>query len=169
MKVKKVTFLGIMVSYSLVLYIFETYIPNPLIGILPSAKLGLSNIITLTSLLVLGIKDTFIILTVRVLLSSFFAGPLSLLYSIGGAYTSLVLMYLVSRIKDFSIVGVSIIGSIGHNLGQLIVASLIVQNSLIVTYLPFMLITSLATGFFIGLASMYSYPKIAKFSSRLVE
>ena len=86
MKTKKVTFLSLMVAYSLVLYIIETYIPNPLIAIFPGAKLGLSNIITLVSLLILGVRDTFIILTVRIILSSIFAGPMSyLLFSIGGS------------------------------------------------------------------------------------
>ena len=61
MKTKKMTFLSLMVAYSLVLYIIETYIPNPLIAVFPGAKLGLSNIITLISLIILGIKDTFII------------------------------------------------------------------------------------------------------------
>lgn len=169
MKTKKMTFLGIMVGYSLALYILETYIPNPLIAFFPGAKLGLSNIITLISLLIFGIKDTLIIVTIRVILSSIFAGPLSyLLFSIGGAYLSLILMYFISKIEGFSIIGISIIGAIGHNLGQVLVASLIVQNLLVITYLPFLLVTSLATGFFIGLVSKYSYQKLIKFSSRLL-
>ena len=57
MKTKKLTFLSLMVGYSLILYIIETYIPNPLITIFPGAKLGLSNIITLISLIILGIKN----------------------------------------------------------------------------------------------------------------
>ncbi|MCC3869049.1 Gx transporter family protein [Terrisporobacter mayombei] len=169
MKTKKMTFLGLMVAYSLVLYIFETYIPNPLIAIFPGAKLGLSNIITLISLIILGLKDTCIILTVRIILSSIFAGPISyLLFSIGGAYLSLIGMYLSSKIKGFSIVGVSIIGAIGHNIGQLLVASIIVQNINMVGYLPFMLIASLVTGMFVGLVSKYCCPKLTKFSVKLL-
>lgn len=169
MKTKKMTFLGLMVTYSLVLYIFETYIPNPLIAIFPGAKLGLSNIITLISLIILGIKDTCIILTVRIILSSIFAGPISyLLFSVGGAYLSLICMYLASKIKGFSIIGVSIVGAIGHNIGQLLVASIIVQNINMVGYLPFMLIASLVTGMFVGLVSKYCCPKLTKFSVKLL-
>lgn len=169
MKTKKMTFLGLMVTYSLVLYIFETYIPNPLIAIFPGAKLGLSNIITLISLLILGVKDTFIILTVRIILSSIFAGPISyLLFSVGGAYLSLIGMYLTSKIKGFSTIGVSIIGAIGHNIGQLLVASIIVQNINMVGYLPFMLIASLVTGMFVGLVSKYCCSKLTKFSVKLL-
>lgn len=169
MKTKKMTFLSLMVAYSLVLYIIETYIPNPLIAVFPGAKLGLSNIITLISLIILGIKDTFIILTVRIILSSIFAGPMSyLLFSIGGAYLSLMGMYLCSKIKDFSLVGVSIVGAIAHNIGQLLVASMIVQNINMIGYLPFMLITSLVTGMFIGLVSKYCQPKLTKFSNNIL-
>lgn len=165
MKTKKITFLGLMVAYSLVLYIIETYIPNPLIAIFPGAKLGLSNIITLISLVVLGLKDTCIILTIRIILSSIFSGPISyLLFSAGGAYLSLICMYMFSKLKGLSIVGVSIIGAIGHNMGQLLVASIIVQNINIVGYLPFMLISSLVTGMFVGLVSNYCYPKLVSFS-----
>ena len=89
MKTKRLTFLSLMIGYSLILYIVETYIPNPLIILFPGAKLGLTNIITLISLILLGGKDTFIIVTIRVILSSIFSGPLSyLLFSIGGDYLS---------------------------------------------------------------------------------
>lgn len=156
MKTKRLTFLSLMVGYSLILYIIESYIPNPLIALFPGAKLGLTNIITLTSLVIFGLKDTFIIITVRVILSSIFSGPLSyLLFSMGGAYLSLILMYIIYKANGFSIIGISIIGAIGHNIGQLIVASMIVENILTVGYLPFMLITSLITGFFVGIVSKY--------------
>ena len=112
MKTKKMVFLGLMVGYSLILYILETYIPNPFIVFFPGAKLGLTNIITLVSLLIFGFKETFIIVTVRVILSSIFAGPMSyLLFSIGGAYLSLIVMFLVNKIKGFSVIGVSIAGN----------------------------------------------------------
>ena len=109
----------------------------------------------------LGFKDTFIILTVRIILSSIFTGPMSyLMFSIGGGYLSLVVMYLFSRIKDFSVIGISIGGAIGHNVGQLLVASMIVQNIAMTTYLPFMLITSLVTGIFVGIVSKFTIPYV---------
>ena len=158
---KKLTFLGLMVGYSLILYIIEGFIPNPMIAIFPGAKLGLSNIITLVALMTIGIKDTFIILTVRIILSSIFTGPMSyLMFSIGGGYLSLLIMYIFSKIKDFSVVGISIGGAVGHNIGQLIVASIIVKNIAMTTYLPFMLITSLITGIFVGIVSKFTIPYV---------
>lgn len=170
MKTKKMVFLGLMVGYSLILYILETYIPNPFIVFFPGAKLGLTNIITLVSLLIFGFKETFIIVTVRVILSSIFAGPMSyLLFSIGGAYLSLIMMFLVNKIKGFSVIGVSIAGAIAHNIGQLLVASILVENFLMITYLPFMLVTSLVTGCFVGLVVRFCYPKMQKLTSPFIK
>lgn len=169
MKTKKMVFLRLMVGYSLILYILETYIPNPFIVFFPGAKLGLTNIITLVSLLIFGFKETFIIVTVRVILSSIFAGPMSyLLFSIGGAYLSLIVMFLVNKIKGFSVIGVSIAGAIAHNIGQLLVASILVENFLMITYLPFMLATSLVTGLFVGIVSQFCYSKMDRIKDSFI-
>ena len=169
MKTKKMVFLGLMVGYSLILYILETYIPNPFIVFFPGAKLGLTNIITLVSLLIFGFKETFIIVTVRVILSSIFAGPMSyLLFSIGGAYLSLIVMFLVNKIKGFSVIGVSIAGAIAHNIGQLLVASILVENFLMITYLPFMLATSLVTGLFVGIVSQFCNSKMDRIKDSFI-
>lgn len=162
MKTNKMTFLSLMVGYSLVLYIIETYIPNPLVALFPGAKLGLTNIITIISLIIFGIKDTFIIITIRVILSSIFSGPLSyLLFSIGGAYLSLISMYMFLKIQGFSLISISIVGAISHNIGQLIVGSIIIKNIFMIGYIPFMLTTSLITGFFIGIVAKCCLPKIS--------
>ena len=169
MKTKRLTFLSLMIGYSLILYILETYIPNPFIVFFPGAKLGLTNIITLVSLLIFGFKETFIIVTVRVILSSIFAGPMSyLLFSIGGAYLSLIVMFLVNKIKGFSVIGVSIAGAIAHNIGQLLVASILVENFLMITYLPFMLATSLVTGLFVGIVSQFCYSKMDRIKDSFI-
>lgn len=161
MNTKKLVHMALMVGYSLILYVIESYIPNPLIAIFPGAKLGIANIITLTSLILFGIKDTFIILSVRVLMSSIFAGPMSyLLFSISGSYLSLLFMYLSLKLKKFSIVGVSVLGAIGHNIGQLIVASIIIKNLLIFSYLPYMLIASIITGIFVGIVCKFMVSKL---------
>ena len=71
-------------------------------------------------------------------------------------------MYIISKIDGFSLIGVSIIGAIGHNIGQLIVASIIVENALTIGYLPFMLTASLVTGFFVGMVTKYCIPLTGK-------
>jgi len=163
MRTKKLTHMGLLISYSLILYIIESYIPNPLIALFPGAKLGLTNIITLVSLSLLGFKDTFIIITIRVILSSMFSGPISaLLFSISGAYLSLLGMSLCLKIKSFSVIGVSVVGAVFHNIGQLLVASLIIESGLIFTYLPYMLIASIPTGAFVGIVSNFTLNNLSK-------
>lgn len=160
---RKLVLMSLMVAYSLALYLLETIIPNPMIAIFPGAKLGLSNIVTLLCLINFGFKDTFKILSVRIILSSIFAGPVSyFLFSIAGGYLSLFGMYLATRIKDFSTIGISICGAIMHNIGQLLVASIIIVNISMLSYLPFMLGASLATGIFIGFVVKFSDPLLKK-------
>ena len=168
MKTKRLTHMSLLIAYSLVLYIIESYIPNPLIALFPGAKLGLTNIITLVSLSLLGFKDTLIIITIRVILSSMFAGPLTaLLFSISGAYLSLLGMSLCLKIKSFSVVGISVVGAVCHNIGQLIVASLIIESGLIFTYLPYMLIASVPTGIFVGIVSKFTLNNLSKIQQKV--
>lgn len=170
MKTKKLTYMALMVGYSLIIYILESYIPNPLIAIFPGAKLGLANIITLTCLVIFGFKDTFIILSIRILMSSIFAGPISyLMFSIVGGYLSLFFMTGALKLKKFSLIGVSVLGAIGHNIGQLIVASLIIKNAMIFSYLPYMLIASIITGVFVGITSKYMVNKMPYISKTFVD
>ncbi|CAH2214494.1 Gx transporter family protein [Tepidibacter aestuarii] len=157
-KTKKMVFMSILVSQSLVMYIIESYIANPLVFIAPGAKLGLSNIITLISLIFLGFKDTFVILTARIIISSIFGGGFSaFLYSIAGGILSLISMGIFVRLskKESSLVGISVIGAMFHNIGQLIMASIIIHNIGIFIYLPILLLTSIPTGLFIGVVCRY--------------
>ncbi|WP_330665060.1 Gx transporter family protein [Tepidibacter sp.] len=157
-KTKKMVFMSILVSQSLVMYIIESYISNPLVFIAPGAKLGLSNIITLISLFFLGFKDTFVILTSRIIISSIFGGGFSaFLYSIVGGILSLVSMaiFIKLRKRESSLIGVSVIGAMFHNVGQLIMASIIIHNIGIFIYLPILLLTSIPTGLFIGFVCRY--------------
>ena len=167
LKTRKLVFYSLMVAYSLALYLLEQFIPNPLIALFPGAKLGLSNIITLLCLLNFGFKDTFKILTVRIILSSIFAGAATvLLYSIAGGYLSLIGMYIAIKIKGFSKVGISVFGAIMHNIGQLLVASAMIENLTMMTYLPIMLGASLVTGIFIGIVVNFTVPLFQKHSLR---
>ena len=63
---------------------------------------------------------------------------------------SLVVMLLLNRRDVFSITGVSIAGGVSHNIGQLIVAALVVQNLKIMFYFPIMIMAGLITGCLIG-------------------
>lgn len=162
-KTQKLTFIAVLVAQALVLYLVESMLPVPFIA--PGAKLGLSNIITLVCLYIFTFKDTFIVLTLRILLSTLFGGSISsLLYSIAGGIFSLFAMYLIKRLgKDYiSIIGVSITGAFFHNLGQIFMSALIVQNINIIVYLPVLSVAGMGTGFFVGITARYLMPYVRK-------
>ena len=156
MKIKKMIFMAILTAESLLLFLIESLIPMPFA--VPGAKIGLSNIITVISLYMFGFKDSLIIICLKVILSSFFSGTLStFLFSICGGLLSLIAMYTVKRAggKNISIIGVSVTGSVFHNLAQITVASIIIKSTSIFAYTPYLLIAALAAGIFVGLVSLY--------------
>lgn len=153
-KTKKVAFIGILVCQAIVLNIFERLLPVNL-GV-PGAKLGLANIVTLTALYIFNFKDVFIIVVLRTLLGSFFSGSLSsFIYSFAGALFSFIIMYFIlKKFKDeVSIISVSAAGGVAHNIAQLSVASMVVNNAGVFLYLPFLLLTGICTGIFVGATS----------------
>lgn len=153
---RRLMMMGLFVSMALVLHIAEKMMPIPFIA--PGVKLGLSNIITLTVLIFLGFKDAFLVLLARILLSSVFAGGLSgFIYSISGGILSLLIMELTRRLgkEDVSVIGISVIGAVFHNIGQLLAAALVIKNVNIFVYFPILFLAAVGTGVFVGLTTKY--------------
>ncbi|OPJ56366.1 Gx transporter family protein [Alkalithermobacter paradoxus] len=167
-KTRKLVIIAIFVSQAMALHIIESSIPNPLIAISPGAKLGLSNIITLTSLKIFGFKESLLILVLRIALSTLWGSMSSFLFSLVGGVLSLVAMAtLLKLLKErLSIIGVSIVGAIFHNIGQLLVASIVIQNINIFIYLPVLLLSSIPTGLFIGIVCKFLV-KTYKYSMKM--
>ncbi len=150
-RTQKMTFVSLLVSQAIVLSFIERMIP--LNSSIPGAKLGLANIITLTSLYLFSFKETFSIILLRTIMVAFIAGSFSsFLYSVSGAVVSLLVMYSLIKVSSekISTVGVSVLGAISHNLGQLLMAALIIQNIRITIYLPMLMLTGVATGMIVG-------------------
>lgn len=155
-KTQKLIFISLLLAQALVLSYIERLIP--LNFSVPGAKLGLANIITLTSIYFLNFKEASILVILRTILTTFVTGSISgFLYSFSGAILSFLVMYLLLVIgKDkFSIIGISVVGSIFHNIGQLLMAGFIMQNFNIIFYLPFLMISGVATGILVGFTSKY--------------
>ena len=163
-KTNKIVYLGLLVAQALVLHIIERMIPVPFVT--PGAKLGLANLITVIALYTLDSrKDAFLVLFLRLLLSTMFGGNLSsFMYSAAGGILSFGAMTIVKDLfKDkVSIIGVSSAGAIFHNVGQLIIASLIVKNIGVMLYLPILSTVGIVTGIFIGIAANYIVAHLRK-------
>ncbi|AQR88861.1 Gx transporter family protein [Clostridium saccharobutylicum] len=163
-KTFRIVFIGLLVSQALALYTIESMIPVPFIA--PGAKLGLTNLITVIALYILNNKkDVFLIILLRLLLSTIFNGSLStFMYGAAGAILSYYVMIFVKKFgKDrVSIVGVSCSGAVFHNIGQLVVASAIVQNIAVMLYLPILSIAGIGTGIFIGVTANFVVKHLSK-------
>lgn len=148
----KVAYFGVFTAFALIMGYIESMIPF-YFGI-PGVKLGLTNIVIVIALYVMGVKEAFLLNVARIVLVGFLFGSLySILYSLAGGMLSLLVMVLLKRTGRFSAGGVSIAGGISHNIGQILVAIFVVETASIAYYLPVLLIAGTVTGFLIGLIS----------------
>lgn len=162
-KIRKMIYISLLVAMSLVLHIFEGMIPVPFIT--PGAKLGLANIITVIALYTLGCKEAFLVLFLRILLSVMFGGSVSrLIYSLAGGILSYMFMVITKFLGSdkISIVGVSCVGAVFHNIGQLLAAALVVNTIGVMLYLPLMSIAGIGTGIFVGITGNFAVAHLKK-------
>ena len=146
----KTAYFGVFTSLALILSYVETLIPISF-GI-PGIKLGLANLVIV--MYTYGEKEAFLLSVTRILLSGFLFGNLSMiLYSMAGGIFSLAIMVLLRKIGGFSIQGVSIAGGVFHNIGQLLLAMMIVETYQVWYYFPVLLVSGLVTGLLIGIVS----------------
>lgn len=162
-KTNKLIFLSLLVSIGLALSILESSIPLPIP--IPGARLGLSNIVILVSLVIFGFKDAFIVSTLKSIVLMLVTGNVSsLIYSISGAILSTIIMFIAYKYFSniFSLIGVSILGAVAHNTAQVGVATIIMSNIKMFFYLPLLLLMSLFTGYFVGISSKYISKSLRK-------
>ena len=143
---------GVFTALGLIFSYLESLIPLE-IGI-PGVKLGLANLIIVIALYKLRPASVYCLSVVRVVLSGFLFGNLfSILYSMAGGLLSVTVMLLLKNRGSFSILGVSLAGGVFHNIGQLIIAILVVETFSVAYYVPVLLISGLVTGLLIGIVS----------------
>lgn len=146
---KKTAYLGLFAAIAIIFGYVESLIP--FFAGIPGMKLGLANLAVLFILEKYSWKEAALVSTVRILVIGFLFGNMfSILYSLAGAALSLTVMTLMKNFSGFSILGVSVAGGVSHNIGQLIVASFIVENTSLLYYAPVLLISGVATGLLIG-------------------
>lgn len=150
MKSKKIATYGLLVALAFILSYIESLFPLAIV--IPGIKLGLANLVVMIAIYKLGVKEAFTLSIIRIILVSFtFGSPSTMMFSLVGGLLSWLLMVISQKSKLFSMVGVSIIGGIAHNIGQIIVSILVLENINILYYLPFLLISGVITGALIGI------------------
>lgn len=169
MKARELSYTALLVASAIILGLFESLFP-PLFTFAPGAKLGLANLITVIAMFTLSLPMTFLIILIRVLANALIGGTLfSLMYSLTGGIFSFLVMLLVKQLgaHRVSIIGISIMGGISHNFGQLTIASLVAQSLYTYNYLPFMSLAGIIAGFFVGLAGNYILIHIEQLGSSI--
>lgn len=148
----RVAYFGVFTALALIFSYVETLIPFNF-GI-PGVKLGLANLIIVIALYKMKLTDVYLLSIARVLLNGFiFGNYFSIIYSLAGGLLSLSMMALLKKQGGFSILGISMAGGVMHNVGQLIIAMIIVETFSVIYYVPVLLISGLITGLVIGIAS----------------
>ncbi|MDY0023676.1 MAG: Gx transporter family protein [Candidatus Izemoplasmatales bacterium] len=147
MKIRKLVFIAIMISISVVLSIVETLISG-LIFIVPGVKLGLANVITLIILVTLGEKEAFLVVITRIMIvaltySGFFTP--SFWISLSGGMLAILAMILIKKTK-LSIYSISVFGSLMHMVGQIVAAMVVSNTETLIYLLPYMIALSIPTG-----------------------
>lgn len=151
MKNKGVYF-GMFTALALIFSYVESLIPFH-IGI-PGVKLGLANLVIVIAMYKMDKKQVYLLSVTRVVLAGFMFGNLfSIVYSLAGSLLSLTVMYGLKRKGTFSIMGISMAGGVFHNIGQLIVAMIVLESLNLVYYASVLLISGLLTGIVIGIIS----------------
>ncbi len=156
--------LGLLTAVAIVLGYFEHLLP---VSGIPGVKLGLANTVLLYALYLLDVPSAILLMFLKVGVSGFlFGGPAAMLYSFAGGVFSLIVMIFARKMPGFSVVGVSVLGAVAHNIGQMLVAIFVVETRAILAYLPVLIIAAAITGTLTGLIARYSFrglrPKLEK-------
>ena len=152
MKTKKIAVLALAIALAMILSFVESQIPA--FVAIPGVKIGLANIAVVFVLYKLGWKEAVLISLVRVfMVSVLFGTAVSLFYSVAGAVLSLTGMVLLKRTGLFSTVAVSVTGGVLHNVGQILMACLLLETHALVYYLPFLILSGVIAGVVIGVVA----------------
>ena len=139
--IKRLAYLGLCTSMAMILSWVEVLLP-PIYSAIPGIKLGLPNIVIIFLLYRFGWKDAAAVSLVRIcLVAMLFGTPMTLAYSIAGGVLSLLVMAILKRINIFSSIGVSVAGGVFHNIGQILMAVILLGTAEIAYYLLVLAVT----------------------------
>lgn len=156
---KKIAVTALFAAFAVILGYVETFLP--VVGI-PGIKLGLANLSIVLALYILGNREAVLINLVRILLVGFMFGNMfAIVYSLAGAGFSYIIMIGAKKIK-LSMITVAILGGVFHNIGQIIVACMVVETYSVFAYVPVLIFSGIITGMLIGILAVFIYNRVYK-------
>lgn len=151
MNVRKIAFIAIFSATALIISLFENLLP-PILPILPFAKVGISHIIILAAIIMLGKGEAMIVFAVRTVFVAIFSGnPTMLLYSLPAGLVSLLIMILLLKSGKFGLPAISAASGSMHNLVQICIAALITRSAAVFAYLPYLMTFGAIAGIVTGI------------------
>ena len=157
---KKVALLGLCIAVAMILAYVEVLLP-PLFSAIPGIKLGLPNIVIIFVLYNFGFVSAATVSFIRVAaVSLLFGNPMTFAYSIAGAILSLLIMAMLKKTNILSTVGVSVAGGVFHNVGQILMAIVLLGTAEISYYLIILAITGTISGIFVGLCGVFAIRRV---------
>ena len=151
-KVGDVALCGMLLAVMLILGYVESILPMP--TAIPGIKLGLSNGVLIFAVYMLGIGRSWILMVLKVLLSSLMFGSMStMMYALAGGVLSLAVMQLFHLLGKIHPVAVSMAGGAFHNIGQVLMAMLVLKTPLLTYYMAVLIVVGLVTGAATGVAA----------------
>ncbi|WP_455721584.1 Gx transporter family protein [Agathobacter sp.] len=156
---RKIAYGAMLVALAMIFSYVESLIPIS-IGI-PGIKLGIANLVTVMGIYFLRPADVFIVVIMRIVLVGFmFGNGVSIIYSLAGGILSFVIMLLIKKTDKFSVISVSVVGGITHNLGQITIAAILLKSTAVIYYLPVLMIAGTVTGLLIGIVAEKVFPAV---------
>lgn len=157
----KLTVSALISSLALIMSYVEFLLPMPMP--IPGIKLGIANLAILIALYKLGASYALPINLLRIAIAGLlFTGLFSTLYAASGALLSFAVMIFLKNTDKFSIVGVSMAGSVAHNLGQLLTAAFVMSTPHLFYYFPMLLFAGMITGVLVGICAYELLKRLQK-------
>ena len=146
---RKIATLGLFCSLAIIFGYVEALIP--FFAGIPGMKLGLANLAVLFVLERYSVKEALVVSVIRIIVIGFLFGNLfGIAYSCAGALLSITVMTILLKKCRCSIMAVSMAGGISHNIGQLLIAIWLVENTKLFYYAPALIVSGIMTGILIG-------------------
>ena len=157
--VQRLALSALLTAVMLVLGYVESLIPTGIPGI----KLGLSNSVLLFAIYTLGIPNALLLMVVKVLLSGFlFSGVNAMLYAFAGGLLSMLAMVVLYKLQGFHILTIAMVGAVMHNVGQVVLAMLMLQTERLIYYMAILMLVGLVTGYITGTVAKLLLRRIPK-------
>lgn len=163
--IKNIAYTAVTLAAALIIGVIESLLP-PVIPVLPFLRLGLSNIVLIFALVVLGAAPAYIIATLKSVLVPLFVGnPVMIAYSLPASIISLTVTALLAYTRKTGLPVISALSSLTHNMVQLCVAALMTGTAIVFGYAPYLVFAGTLTGIAVGFAA---YLVIKFFPKRLI-